>query len=102
MGFLINVELHFRTRAKSPGDDPTLRWINREDWVQAPPAGRPMGRLTVKKRFLSLYRSFIIGNRLALFLLPIKGTKGGQVRSQPRGLFTERLSYHPKQASDKK
>ena len=44
MGFLINVELHFRTRAKSPGDDPTLRWINREDWVQAPPAGRPMGR----------------------------------------------------------
>ena len=34
-----------------------------------------MGRITVKKRFLSLYRSFIIGNRLALFLLPIKGTK---------------------------
>ena len=43
-----------------------------------------------RKDLLLFFRSFVLENRLALFLLPIKGTKGGQVRSQPRGLFTER------------
>ena len=55
--FLINIELCFCVRAKSPGDDPTLRWINREDWVQAPPAGRPMGRPYLKNKIEDLTRA---------------------------------------------
>ena len=48
--FLIDVELCFCARVKSPGDDLTLRRINREDWVQAPPAGFFLTVLTKAQR----------------------------------------------------
>ena len=38
--FLIDVELCFCTRVKSPGDDLTLRRINRDSGVRVRPAGR--------------------------------------------------------------
>ena len=55
--FLINVELYFRVRARSSGDDLTLRRINRDSRVRVRPAWRPMGRPYLKNKIEDLTRA---------------------------------------------